>query len=107
MSIIMAAGGMGSLIMITVIVVIIGSVGWRSTYMALFAIVLLFGVIVPGLLIRNKPEELGQIPDGVAASEPGKVVSSALLRKPYKAPVDFTGREAMRTGSLWLIMVFL
>lgn len=106
MSIIMASGGMGSLIMIPVIVVMIGSVGWRSTYMALFAIVLLFGVIVPGLLIRNRPEELGQIPDGVAASEPGKVVSSALLRKLYKTPVDFTVREAMRTGSLWLIMVF-
>lgn len=106
MSIIMAAGSIGSLVMIAIIVVMIGSLGWRSTYMVLFAIVLLFGVIVPGLLIRNKPEELGQIPDGVAASEPGRVVSSALLRKLYKTPVDFTGREAMRTGSLWLIMVF-
>lgn len=92
--------------MIPIIMATIGSVGWRSTYMFLFAIILLLGVILPGLLIRNRPEELGQIPDGVSASETVKIDSAVTRKRLYKTPVDFTAPEAMRTGAMWLLIVF-
>lgn len=104
--VIMAAGGIGGMVMIPIIMALINSIGWRSTYMALGGIVLLFGVIVPGLSIKNKPEDLGQIPDGSSLSEIGKV-NSGPETKQHTIPVDFTVKEAMGTSTLWLLIVLI
>ena len=104
MSIVYSSGGIGGLVLAPAIMAIIGSLGWRSAYLFLFAIVVVFMVIVPGIFIRNKPEDLGQVPDGVVALEPAEAESSAPRRKLYTTPVDFTLGEAVRTRALWLLI---
>ena len=58
------------------------------------------------LLVKNKPEDIGQVPDGPVSkrvqSEPGK----DLHKNVYKTPVDFTAKEALRTPSLWLLTIY-
>lgn len=107
LSILSTAGGIGGLVLIPIIMKLIRNVGWRSTYLILSAIVLIFAVIIPGLLIRNKPEDLGQIPDGVAASKPAESGSAGPRRKLYRTPVDFTLGEALRTRAIWLFTGFV
>jgi len=104
MSIVMASGGIGGLVLAPAITAIVGSVGWRFAYVILSAIVAVFMVVVPGIFIRNKPEDLGQVPDGVAILEPAEAESGAPCRKVYTTPVDFTLREAIRTRALWLVI---
>jgi MFS family permease len=85
---------------------LINRIGWRHSYMLIAAALLLFCVVVPGLLIKNKPEDIGQVPDG-PASKPGEGKPEKDLHKNvYKTPVDFTAREALRTRALWLLTIY-
>ena len=104
MSMVYSAGGIGGLVLAPAVMAIIGSVGWRSAYLILSAIVVVFMVVIPGIFIRNKPEDLGQVPDGAVALETAKAKSSAPLRKVHTTPVDFTLGEAVRTRALWLVI---
>jgi MFS family permease len=103
----LGTGGAGGIFMGPSIVAFIEAYGWRNAYMAISLLVLVFAVIIPGILIRNKPEDLGQVPDGPARlkipaddQKPIKPIAS------YKTPVDFTTGEAIRTRCLWLLIAY-
>ncbi|MBN1570056.1 MAG: MFS transporter [Acidobacteria bacterium] len=107
LSISMASMGFSGVIINPSMMALINTVGWRNTYLILAAAALVFCVMLPALLIINKPEDLGQVPDGPASAKPETVLSG----KPshtnlYKTPVDFTAREALRTATLWLLVAY-
>jgi MFS family permease len=107
MGITIAAGGIGGFVLVPLIMAMITNVGWRSAYLVLCGIVFLFGAVIPGLFLRNKPEDMGQFPDGAASSEEhGKEAFAAPARTRYVTPVDFTVKEATRTGALWILIIF-
>jgi len=107
LSISMASMGFSGVIMNPSIMALIEAVGWRNAYLILAVLGLIFCVIVPGLLIKNKPEDLGQVPDGPVSSKPGMAQAGiARYRNLYKTPVDFTAKEALRTRTLWLLVVY-
>jgi MFS family permease len=85
---------------------LINSMGWRKAYMIVAGISLVLCVIVPGLLIRNKPEDLGQVPDGPVSAKAKQQSASNPYKNVYKTPVDFTAKEALRTPTLWLLVGF-
>ena len=94
----------GALVLVNLTMKMINHLGWRSTYLMIGAITILLLVIMPGLLVRNKPEDLGQVPDGIDGQD--KKVTEARAKNIHSTPVDFTAKEAMRTPALWLLMVF-
>lgn len=104
LSIVIASGGLGGFLLVPGIMAMINSVGWRSTYLIIFTITLILMVIIPGMVVRNKPEDLGQVQDGAEVPDPGKTASAASTQQLYSTPVDFTLREAIHTPSLWLIL---
>jgi MFS family permease len=107
LSISMASMGFSGIFVNPTMMALIEKVGWRSTYLILAAVALVFCVILPALLIRNKPEDLGQVPDGPVSAKPGKVKSEVSPQKGvYKTPVDFTAKEALRTRTLWLLVAY-
>jgi MFS family permease len=107
LSISMASMGFSGVIVQPSMAAMIDSIGWRNTYLVIAAIAFLFCVVVPGLFLRDKPEDLGQVPDGPVTAKPGQVKSKALPHKNvYKTPVDFTAREALRTRALWLLVAY-
>jgi sugar phosphate permease len=72
--------------------------GWRSTALAsgLFAI----AVGLPlAMVIRNRPEDHGEVVDGMAEETPSKNPVS----EKEDATRDFTAREALRTPAFWLL----
>lgn len=103
----LGTGGAGGIFMGPSIIAFINAYGWRAAYLAISLLVLVFAVIIPGILIRNKPEDLGQTPDGPAHSknpaDDHKPIKPAVS---YKTPVDFTTREAVRTRCLWLLIAY-
>ena len=102
--IIIAAGGAGGIVLVPTIAALIERYGWRHTYLILSGLALVLAVIIPGLFIRNKPEDLGQVPDGIVASS-SNVVDAPPTAAQYVTPVDFTVKEAMRTSAFWLIVI--
>ena len=74
--------------------------GWRFTALASAVLALLVGLPL-AMLIRDRPEDLGLVPDGtpVAAKRP------STRRRHLRAPaeVEFDAREALRTRAFWLL----
>jgi MFS family permease len=107
LSLSMASMGFSGIIIGPSIMGLIHTVGWRNTYLILAAAALLFCVVLPGLFLKNKPEDLGQVPDGPMSAKPGAAgFDSPSYAHLYKTPVDFTAREALRTPALWLLVAF-
>ena len=78
-------------------------IGWRATALSIGIAFLLLAWPVTRL-IRNRPAEYGQHPDGDPA--PTLPASTGRPRTPNvtgQRPPDFTARQAMRTRAFWLI----
>jgi MFS family permease len=85
------------------------NIGWRSTYISIIPIYFVFSLLVPGIFIRNTPQELGQVPDGHAASEPpgdSPDIEEPKITKTFITPVDFTLSEAFKTRTMYLLFFF-
>jgi MFS family permease len=107
LSVSMASMGFSGILVNPAMMALIGAVGWRNTYLILAANALVFCVIVPALLIKNKPEDLGQVPDGpVPAKSETAGSGRPHFKNLYKTPVDFTAREALHTATLWLLVAY-
>jgi MFS family permease len=107
LSIFLGAGGVGGMIMGPALMKLIEEAGWRTAVLAIAFMVLVFAVILPGILIKNKPKDVGQVPDGPEGSDAQSGSRSAVPPKAsYKTPVDFTAKEAMRTKTLWLLIAY-
>lgn len=107
LSVSMASMGLGSILFKPSLMILINTIGWRNTYLITAGAVLLLCVILPALLLINRPEDLGQKPDGSSSPKTGKTkpgVSPA--PNLYKTPVDFTAKEAMQTPAMWLLTAF-
>jgi MFS family permease len=106
LSISMASMGFSGVIVNPAMMSLIEKVGWRNTYLLLAVMALVFCIIVPGLLLKNRPEELGQAPDGPVSSKRTETKANGLPNNIYKTPVEFTAREALHTRTLWLLVCY-
>jgi MFS transporter, OFA family, oxalate/formate antiporter len=104
LSILLTAGGIGGLVMVPFIMMLINRFGWRNTYLLICAMVLVLLVVLPAVLVVNKPEDIGQIPDGIR--DQGEKAASSSAQNLYSTPVDFTAAEALRTPAFWYLTAF-
>lgn len=105
LSLSMAAIGFGAVLFNPLLMMLINSIGWRNTYLLIAAAAFLFCVITPALLLVNKPEDLGQVPDGPVSKKAKKAESAGVVSKNlYKTPVDFSAKEALLTRTMWMLI---
>lgn len=104
MAVTMGIGGLASFVAPLVVNNIIGASGgaWQSGWylIVVFAIVSLPLAL---LVIRNKPADIGQVPDGIALDRPGDTAVKAL--KVYKNAGRIEYRQVIRSPFFWLIAV--
>ena len=74
------------------------SVGWRWSYVILGGIVWLVMLPLLATLFRNKPEDVGQLPDGLLVAK----LESEVVRENGRS---FTLHAAIRTRAYWIIVV--
>ena len=105
MGLFLASGGIGGFIFPPLISKLISGMGWRWAWVYLAGQHFLLTVILGGILIRNRPEDMGQNPDGTTETngqpQIGQAARPGLV---YQTAVDWTALEAMRTPALWMIM---
>jgi MFS family permease len=67
MGIITAATGIGGLVFPPVTTVLTKDIGWQNTWLVLAVIVAITSLVAGLILVRNRPEDVGQFPDNDAA----------------------------------------
>ncbi|RPI41369.1 MAG: MFS transporter [Betaproteobacteria bacterium] len=102
--------GVGIMAVVPAVQLMIGSLGWRTAYVALAGFVFL-GLLPVGLIVlRGRPEDLGQVPDGiepetVRPKRPGRPRARRELEIVDRAWAEreWTLGAAARTPRLWLL----
>ena len=74
--------------------------GWRTTMFASGVIILAVGLPLSHL-IRRRPEDIGEVVDGIDESKDQEKETSKSEKQ--DATRDFTAREALRTQAFWLL----
>ncbi len=88
--------GIGGLAFSPLVAWVIQMVGWRATYRLQAAALLVFVIPPVLMLLKNKPSDIGEVPDGKAEA----------AANPDRAPHVATGipaRRAVRTVTFWLL----
>ena len=107
MSLLVAAGGLGGFAFPPLISWLISSLGWRLGWVCLAGIHMVLAVVIGGILIRSRPEDMGQVPDGkVTKTAQETSGDSPALRRVYQTPVDWKVWDALRTRALWMVIIF-
>ncbi len=88
-----SAGGLA----VPIVIFFLEAYGWRQTAFMSGLVVLLLGLPLVQL-VRHKPEDYGEIPDGMTLPPDPDSTS-------YFASVDFSAREALRTRAFWMLSV--
>jgi sugar phosphate permease len=101
--------GLGSLLLTPLAAFLIAGFGWRSAYIVLGAGVLV--VLIPVVLsLRGRPQDVGLLPDGVAAGGGDPAVTPALegtaaADSPPAANPDLTLAAALRGSAFWVTCI--
>ncbi len=100
-SILLAMGGVGGVIFPQISAALISTAGWRSVW-ALVGILSAVCTVVSLAFLKNSPEEMGLVADGIAAEEgcgsPGR-------ESDYKTKVSFTQRETLLTPFFYVCVL--
>lgn len=91
----------GGVVMAPIIGILITAFGWRSTWGILGITVILMMVPTVALFMRRQPEDLGLNPDG----DPDIQEPTRNSGPQPAGEVVWTLREAIRTRSLWVIVI--
>ena len=76
--------------------------GWRMTALVIGLIII--GAAFPlSRLVRNRPEDLGLLPDGASSVGPASSSGGSGANQPEDEEPGYTWQEAVRTGNFWLI----
>ena len=76
---------------------LIRSIGWRPSWLVLAGVIWLLLIPIGVRGIIDKPSDLGQVPDGVPATDEEDADQQD------QAPLSFTLREALRTPVFWVV----
>lgn len=98
----LAGMGLGIVLIVPLAQACILHLGWRWAYMAM-AVVVLVGVIPPTLLWqRERPEDMGLLPDGDVVEPPTHHTLARRDHASRPAP-EWTLRQALGTSTFWML----
>jgi MFS family permease len=90
------------------VTLLIGALGWRSTWLALAGSIIVISVFFGSfVLIRNRPEDMGLLPDGQTGKPIREQKSRSGQSEAQVAQVPSKARHALGMSTTWLIGVFV
>ncbi len=97
--------GLGGATIVPAIGWLIQEFGWRTT-VALIGIGMWLIVLPLSLVLRHKPEQYGQHPDGETPAPPSVGTGASLVAVASDTDEgDFTWREALKTSTFWILLL--
>jgi len=104
MSILQTGQAIGGVVLFPLVALAVLKLGWRSAALLSGGVIFLTLPLV--LLIRRSPESMGLLPDGEPHPPPSPAGVAARRRRPPRALVELTTKEALKTPAFWLIAGF-
>lgn len=79
--------------------------GWETAWIVLGVMVYAIALLPASLLIAQRPEDVGLLPDGDDPDDAADAVETeaATEEQPGDAGIEWTTREALRTPALWVL----
>jgi MFS family permease len=96
----MGGAGLGFLVMPSLSYSLISRVGWRAAYVLIGTIVVVVTVPLIGFLLKEKPQDVGLLPDG-------EVLSDSYTVRTSNADNGIGGREVWRSATFWIMCTAL
>lgn len=104
----MACGGLGGFVFPPLVTVLISSVGWQMSWLVLASIVIIAAVLIGGvILIRNRPEDMGLVPDGVSAEPFVEAGITEVRSGTGERQAGGQIKQVLRVPTTWLIAAFV
>lgn len=109
MSVVAAGGSLGGLVMVPFLAQLMLATSWQTTFVVSGIIVLALGVPVSVLILRNSPDEMGQLPDGEIrstdrrASAEQRARAQALMRGGPLGAESWT--ESFKSWPMWQLSI--
>jgi MFS family permease len=105
MGLVISAGGLGGFLFPPLAIWLISAFGlhmaWLTLSMVQFACAVLMGGLI---LVRNKPEDMGQLPDGMPSTHDNEIEeTTGNSSRVYQSSMDWQTRQAIRKPTTWLI----
>ncbi len=104
--IVVAGMGAGPLFFSRFIASMVETIGWRSSWQVLAGAVFLFAAVPALIFIRNRPEDVGQVVDGVSGGVPAGNERPLHKKKVSISSAEWDVRSGLKTRALWLIVIF-
>ena len=107
MGIFTASAGLGGITFPPLVTALIDAIGWRSTWLVLAGIVCVLAVLLGGvILLRNKPEDMGLLPDGEPADPVTEVEKIETEHEIGRGHAKGEMRRVLAQPSAWFIGAF-
>ena len=104
MGLVVAAGGLGGFVFPPLATWLISTIGWQMSWVILAGIHFIFAVLIGvSILVRNRPEDVGQVPDGISIEPARREEGIDHQSRVYQSPVDWQTKQTMRKPVTWLI----
>ena len=91
----LGAGGL----FVLVLQFLIDEFDWRIAARAAAVVILVVGFPIALLVMRDRPQDIGEVPDGEPLPE-------GQAREPYVPSADFTPREALASPAFWKLVLW-
>ncbi len=78
--------------------------GWQTAWIVLGLMVYVIALAPAALLVAQRPEDVGLLPDGDTPDEPDATAAAA-AGSSDPADLEWTARQAMRTPALWVLAI--
>jgi len=104
MGIIQACINIGGLIFLPLTTLLISFIGWRMSWVALGGVNIVFNSVISGLILtRNKPEDMGQVPEGSQITRSLEAPVKSNLPEIDSAAEGWTLRQALGQRTTWFV----
>jgi len=105
--------GLGGATLVPAMGAFMGMAGWRSTAVAVGVLMWVVGIPL-ALILRHRPEEMGQVPDGLPSRDEAPAADDQRLppsppveraEAAERQEVEFTVGQAVRTSTFWTLVL--
>jgi sugar phosphate permease len=98
---------LGGMVMAPVLGFLITTLGWRDAWGVMGMGVLVIMIPLVLLFMRNQPEDMGLQPDGDRTDESPSAEKRVSAQHRGQTEMSWTLKEALRTRSMWLLIIAL
>jgi MFS family permease len=99
-----SSGGLGGFVFPPIATALISALDWRMAWLVLSGFIIIVGVILGGVvLVRNRPEDVGQVPDGMPADVYTEIEKAESQKDAGAGTGEWSIRKVLKSPTFWLI----